>query len=160
MIRKVLCITTVILLGVLCRFLSTANSNATPTLDADTYASFLNASANISTGINSAALGEVGDKYSGTGTCIAGDESPVIGTVYATIILVEEAVSFNWYGGVSQTRHVNGTDTQGLDASDWYLYDSRSAWSDGSISGPGGSASDVCYSSYTLGLFNGAVSCD
>ena len=160
MIRKVLCITAVILLGVLCRFLSPANSNATPTVDADTYASFLNASANVSTGINSVALGAVGDKYSGPGTCIAGDEPSVTGVIYATIILVQEAVSFNWYGGVSQTRHVNGTDTQGLDASDWYLYDSRSAWSDGSISGPGGSASDVCHSAYTLGWFNGSTSCD
>lgn len=132
-----------------------------PSVDADAYASFLNASSSLSTGLSNVDLGDVGDKYSGDDAiCKAGEEPRVDGTIYAVIIRVQIAVGFNWYGGVTRTEWVKDTKTQGLSASDWYLYDSRSAWSEGEISGPDGSAYDVCSADYQFGWFNGAQQCD
>lgn len=83
-----------------------------------------------------------------------------MGTIYAVIIRVQIAVGFNWYGGVTRTEWILDTKTQGLSASDWYLYDSRSAWSEAEISGPDGSAYDVCSADYQFGWFKGAQQCD
>lgn len=132
-----------------------------PRIDAEAYASFLNANSSLSIGLDYVDLGDVGDKYSGDdAVCSAGDNPDVTGTIYAVIIRVQKTVSFTWYGGTSRTEWVNEAKTKGLSASDWYLYDSRSAWAEGDISGPDGSAYDVCSATYTFGWLNGSVSCD